>query len=539
MSVELRQYQKEAARKIWRSLRDVHKSRVMFQLPTGGGKTATGGSIAAQWLVSHPKARVTWITHRRELERQSRRALVEDHGMDESRVEVISPLRAWNRKLHERAKTEGSGEDLLIIDEAHHSTAKTWERLIGDWPGPALGMTATPWRLSKSEGFDHLYFKLICGPTARELIERGNLVVPEVREPGHGVVEGRGSDRGDFSRRETWQEDKNRPLLIELGVEWLCRFGDRRAIVYGINVQHALSLNEYAKRAGRKPGLLLGKRAGLSADEYEKERERTLSGFADGSLDTLINVEVATEGVDVPECDAALMLRPTKSLAFYLQAAGRALRPSPGKKSGLILDAAANNRRFGLPDEDRAWSLEPRGSSGEFSEMPTKACFQCSALNPISEKLCRHCGALFGQTCSVCGAFRTWDKYEPDANGLPTVRCDVCSERSQAVAFAGEARTTDPRREAAFAGRRGRRTTLRESFSQGFDKTLTYVDSSRGIRYYYSPSSASGKAVFFNRSMARRLNVPVNRRGEALFRRGEASLEDLEALFALAEKSGA
>ena len=533
--VELRQYQKDAARKIWRALhRGNGRSRAMFQLPTGGGKTATGGSIAAQWLISHPRSRVTWITHRRELERQSRRTLVEDHGMDENRVEVISPLRAWNRKLHERAKDEGSGEDLLIIDEAHHSTARTWERLIGDWPGPALGMTATPWRLSKSEGFDHLYADLICGPTAKELIEWGNLVIPEVREPGHGVVEGRGSDRGDFSRRETWQEDKNRPLLVELGMDWLCRFGDRRAIVYGINVQHAMSLSDCAERSGRKPGLLLGKRAGLSADEYEKDRDRILSNFADGSVDTLINVEVASEGVDVPACDTVLMLRPTKSLSFYLQSAGRALRPSPGKDAGLILDAAANNRRFGLPDEDRAWSLEPRGSSGEFGEMPSKACFQCSALNPISERLCRHCGALFGQTCSVCGAFRTWDEYDSDVNGLPMVRCVVCSRKSQATMFKGEAKTTDPRREAALPLRSGK--TLRDSFRQGLDKTLAFADSSRGISYYYSPESSSGKAVFSNRSRARQLNIPVNRRGEVLFRRGEASLEDLESLYAMMAK---
>ena len=166
--MELRDCQKEAARKTWRSLRkDGFRNRVMLiQLPTGGGKTAAAVSIAAQWLIAEPNAKVTWITHRRKLERQSRVSLVEKCGIDEARLQVFSPLRAWNRSLHEAA-SGGVERDLLIIDEARHSTAKTRERLISNWPGPALGLSATPWRLSKSEGFDLLYSDLICGPSVK------------------------------------------------------------------------------------------------------------------------------------------------------------------------------------------------------------------------------------------------------------------------------------------------------------------------------------------------------------------------------------
>ena len=73
--------------------------------------------------------------------------------------------------------------DLLIIDEAHHAAAKGWERAIRQWPGKVLGMTATPWRLSRKEGFDHLFGDLILGPQVGELqndefLCQANMLVP-------------------------------------------------------------------------------------------------------------------------------------------------------------------------------------------------------------------------------------------------------------------------------------------------------------------------------------------------------------------------
>jgi DNA repair protein RadD len=82
--------------------------------------------------------------------------------------------------------------------------------------------------------------------------------------------------------------------------------------------------------------------------------------FKDGTTRVLCNVDLFSEGVDVPAIEAVALLRPTQSLALYMQQVGRALRPAEGKEYAVILDHAGNCRRFGMPDDERTWTLEGR-----------------------------------------------------------------------------------------------------------------------------------------------------------------------------------
>jgi superfamily II DNA or RNA helicase len=100
-----------------------------------------------------------------------------------------------------------------------------------------------------------------------------------------------------------------------------------------------------------------------------------------------------SEGLDVPGVVAAILLRPTKSLALFLQQVGRALRPAPGKTKALILDHAGNTLRHGLPDEPREWSLD--GRAKKHGHAPLCRCEECGALNPISAEHCHECGTYF------------------------------------------------------------------------------------------------------------------------------------------------
>ena len=161
------------------------KARVMLQLPTGGGKTHIAGALLRRWLHNGHKA--VWLTHRVELAEQTRQMLTE------AGISAINPT--WplgedapfisNGVLILMAQTVGrrtnrmqiwgnyNSDDLLIIDEAHHATATGWERAIGQWPGRVVGLTATPWRLSRIEGFSHLFKELLCGPQVGELQDDG------------------------------------------------------------------------------------------------------------------------------------------------------------------------------------------------------------------------------------------------------------------------------------------------------------------------------------------------------------------------------
>ena len=125
--------------------------RVLMQLPTGGGKSVILSEIATDWK----QGRIYWATHRQELVTQSAGHLQRSGRHD---AIVTSPIKLWNRI--EKGEYKPDYCDLLIVDEAHHSAAMTWARMIETWPGRVLGATATPWRLSKKEGLDHVFDEL-------------------------------------------------------------------------------------------------------------------------------------------------------------------------------------------------------------------------------------------------------------------------------------------------------------------------------------------------------------------------------------------
>ena len=136
-----------------------------------GSEMCIRDRVCRYWYDSFRHLRVAprffWITHRRELERQSNQVLT-DMMVDPSCFEVSSPIKFFNKI--KRGDIKLTKADLLVIDECHHAVAPTWQRLIKEHPGPVLGLTATPWRLTKNEGFDHLFNDLVCGPQVQYLI---------------------------------------------------------------------------------------------------------------------------------------------------------------------------------------------------------------------------------------------------------------------------------------------------------------------------------------------------------------------------------
>ena len=189
---ELRDYQQELLGRAEAAL-ESPKSRVMLQLPTGGGKTHIAGALLTRWLRDSRKA--VWLTHRAELAEQTRRMLTDagvsainnlnwvvgDQAPYLANGAVILMAQTVGRRTSERPIWgRYTLDDLLIIDEAHHATATGWERAIDQWPGRVLGLTATPWRLSKTEGFNHLFGQLHCGPQVHELRSDGWLCTAQM-----------------------------------------------------------------------------------------------------------------------------------------------------------------------------------------------------------------------------------------------------------------------------------------------------------------------------------------------------------------------
>ena len=477
--LQLRPYQHDLLQRVQDGLAADPKARLMLQLPTGGGKTVIAGALLADWLQNGRKA--VWLTHRKELAEQTRRMLTDagvsaitnvnwTPGEDAPAMAggtVILMAQTVGRRAtrfsnrtaslphrtaslphrttrlphrHSGLDPESRGgvwnryhtNDLLVIDEAHHAAAPGWERAMQQWPGPIVGMTATPWRLSEKEGFDHLFDDLLCGPQTADLqaldtpaLCQAQVFIP----PPEQRIAGGAVDRtGDYTEAGIAQANRDRPDIMTAGALafWQKHAADslnnhRPTIAYAVSVDHAHNLAAVFNEANIPAAVILG-------DTNREERDQAIAGFRNGQIKVLVNVIVATEGFDLPDASCIIIARPTMSLALYLQMVGRGLRPKPHGGDCLILDLAANAVTHGLPEDYREWSLEPRGAQKSGGNAPVVVCPQCQTASPAASHNCRKCGYAFGKDCPRCGRWRShrrW-RYEIHCGDAHQLVCDLC-----------------------------------------------------------------------------------------------------------------
>ena len=437
---ELRPYQKSLLREVQNGLAAAPNARLMLQLPTGGGKTVIAGALLRDWL-DRGRRKTVWLTHRRELAEQTRRMLTdagvsaitnvnwtpgEDAPYMTGGAVILMAQTVGRRTARREVWNRYSANDLLVIDEAHHATAPGWERAMQQWPGPIVGMTATPWRLSEKEGFDHLFDGLLCGPQAADLqaldepaLCQAQVVIP----PPEQRIAGGAVDRtGDYTEAGIEQANRDRPDIMTAGA---LAFRQKHAegrptIAYAVSVDHAHNLAAVFNEAGVPAAVILG-------DTNREDRDRAIDGFRDGSIRVLVNVIVATEGFDLPDASCIIIARPTMSLALYLQMVGRGLRPKPDGGDCILLDLAANAVTHGLPEDYREWSLEPRGTQ-KAGEAPVVTCPWCETASPAASHNCRGCGYAFGKDCDRCGRWRAHKRwlYETHCGDAHQQVCDLC-----------------------------------------------------------------------------------------------------------------
>lgn len=437
--IQLRDYQQNFLESVQTTLAP-EQARVMIQLPTGGGKTVIAGALLNAWLKGGRKA--VWLTHRNELVTQTRELLVnakvatsvdarwkpgDDAPARRNRVAILMAQTVSRRTAGKIVWTKYSNDDLMIIDEAHHAAAAGWTRAMQQWPGRILGMTATPWRLSQKEGFDHLFSALLCGPSVVDLQSGNYLCGAQVLRPSsQWVIRGGeiGMD-GDFT--DAGIEAANQANIMTAGglKFWQEHAQDRQTIVYAVSVDHARNLSAFFRDAGVPAAALLG-------STKDKERTALIAAFKNGYLKVLVNVAVATEGFDLPDASCVVITRPTRSLTLYMQMVGRGLRPKKDGGNCLILDLAANAELHGLPEDDREWSLEPRAEEDDVGDAVTVWCERCDTVSPAASHTCQNCGAPFGKGCSRCGTWRAWKRWslEKQCGDAHELVCDLCHRDS-------------------------------------------------------------------------------------------------------------
>jgi len=300
----------------------------LYCLCTGGGKT-----VLADYVISNAVAkggRAVFLAARRELVHQASARLSTRHGVilsgnrrvdQEAPVQVASVQTLLNRDLPWEPT-------LIVLDECHHSTAKTHQELLQRYPRtPVIGLSATPCR-STGLGLADYFTSMVQSIGISSLIQQGYLVpVRHLRPPEHG--------KGLYSDP------------IEM---WLRYAKDRPTMAFASNVAESVKLVERFNQRGI-PALH------IDANTPDEIRDTVSQQMEAGTIKVVSGYAVYVEGVDIPCISCVILDRKTSSLPVYLQAIGRGLRSYPGKSDCIVLDHGGNIYTHGRADCDRTWVL--------------------------------------------------------------------------------------------------------------------------------------------------------------------------------------
>lgn len=377
---QLYAHQKEAIKKL--DEKNQRAFRGLLVLPTGGGKTLT----AVYWLLrtfTAKRQRVLWIAHRHELLNQ---ALATVHncaygdvlqGRSDFRYRIISGHPDHDRPVNIEPTDDiiiaskdslnigiehlvdrwlkDTESLLLVVDEAHHATAKTYRKLISrldDYLTPknrelrVLGLTATPIRTAENEqGLLKQVFPddIIYVEHLRKLIAVGILSEPKFENletplalknelTARQIQQVENFDRlpGDIARKIAESSERNN-FIVQTYLNNREKY--KPVLVFAIDINHAISLNAIFQKYGVASDYIVSKivdeKTGATIS-VEQNTEK-LQSFRDGELEVLINVQMLTEGTDLPNVQTVFLTRPTTSTILMTQMIGRALR---GTKAG-------------------------------------------------------------------------------------------------------------------------------------------------------------------------------------------------------------
>ena len=372
----LRDYQQDVYDRARKELKN-HKG-VVIVLPCRSGKSYVMEEICRASQKKNSKVLI--LAHRNILLEQHRKLI------DYPNVRIVSVFTEANHL------GENGPVDLIIIDEAHISGCKSYHDVCDYYKCKIIGFTATPSRLD-GRALD-LFDIIVEGISANALIKRGaisdyDLYAPKLKIDLSGVS----VNDGDYSTVQLEEIMCNNKIYGDIIANYEKLAKGKQSIAYCTSIKHSKIICDLFNKAGYSS-------KHIDATTPEKERIQIMQEFKDKKFLILCNVNLISEGITLPSCEVCLMLRPTQSLALYIQQACRALTPQEGKKA-IIIDYVGNVFRHGMPTDSHEWSLTERkkckNPSGE-PEILVRVCKEClrtyAGINPI----CPYCGFDNGKT---------------------------------------------------------------------------------------------------------------------------------------------
>jgi DNA repair protein RadD len=377
--------------------------RILIIAPTGSGKTVILSEITKRAKAA--KKQVLFVAHRDELLTQARDKL-KSFGIiagiiKAGRERDLRPLAAVQvagiQTLHARAVRAKTMElppaDLVVVDEAHHVRAMTYQTIVSAYPNAIIiGLTATPCR-NDGRGLGNAFDAMIEAPQIGELIQLGHLVKLKIFAPPAPNLRGVDvASTGDYVVNQLSDRMNTDPLVGDFVEHWLKHGQRRRSVVFAVDIAHSVHIVEELIKADVKAEHLDG-------TTPQADREAIIGRLASGETEIVSNVGVLTEGFDLPDIGCIALVRPTRSLGLFRQMIGRGLRPADGKSDLIILDHSGGVHRHGRPDDPIAWTLD----TDKRAANPTHDARITKHHDPFVE--CTACGHLRmrGIACDHCG----------------------------------------------------------------------------------------------------------------------------------------
>ncbi|MFI6873058.1 DUF3427 domain-containing protein [Streptomyces sp. NPDC050400] len=347
-----------------RTMRDRHRN--LLVAATGTGKTVMAAFDYKQLKRKAGRdLRLLFVAHRKEILDQSLvryqhilndanfGELLYSGEIPEDWTHVFASVQSLNSRTLEKLSPDHF--DVIVIDEFHHGTSPTYRKIIDHFtPGELLGLTATPERMDGKNIQDEFFD----GHIAAEM-RLWEAMENELLSPFHyfGI-----SDNTDLSAVE-WKRgaydsqslsnvltgnDVRARLIVKAVQEKIADPGSMRALGFCVSVSHAHFMARYFRAVGLKA-------VALSGESHRDERQQALTDLRDGKLQVIFSVDLFNEGLDIPDVDTLLLLRPTASATVFLQQLGRGLRRTEDKAVLTVLDFIGQHRKeFRFENQFRA-----------------------------------------------------------------------------------------------------------------------------------------------------------------------------------------
>ncbi|WP_201351874.1 helicase-related protein [Hydrogenimonas urashimensis] len=412
---------------------------VLIEAPTGSGKSVMAKALArlevergGKVLIVAPKIMLL----------DQLAAMFADlgpeviHGQKKHDIKagvfVSTVQTAHRRKL-------GFTPSLILIDEVHHGfTGKMIKKLLEDFDGKLIGLSATPYDKEGKplKGFDlHLN-----AYDTRYMIERGYLVPVYSYAPVKVNLEGIRTTAGDYNQSDLEERFNTIESIMQVVGATKAVIKERKqAIVFCITINHAEAMAAAYRDAGIEAHA-------MHSQLSKEERDRRMEAFRRGDIKLLTNPDMLTTGFDHPPTDTVVLARATKSQNLYRQMVGRVLRPCEGKSDAVLLDCAGVVNELGLPTDP----IRPRRKR-QIANGMKRRCEECGGDRVYRRVVksraywqCPECGHYEaiepkGYACEGCGRIWGNDGRYSAKDGKLLLLCDCGHESVVSEATSEEA----------------------------------------------------------------------------------------------------